>query len=100
MTSTRTSNKTRTRLWLETGALWLVLLVMFAVNFFLAYVPLGEMNIPAHMSIAGAMIVLLVLFFMDFKSYSPLLRMTALAGLFWLIFMFSLTAADYITRLH
>lgn len=100
MTSAPASNKSRARLWLESGALWLVLLVMFAANASLAYVPLGDMNAAVHMSIAAVMIVLLALFFMDFKSYSPLLRLAALAGLFWLIFMFALTAADYVTRLH
>jgi caa(3)-type oxidase subunit IV len=44
------------------------------------------------------MTVLLVVYFMDFKSSTALLRMAALSGVFWLLFMFVLTACDYFTR--
>lgn len=86
------------RLWLDAGIVWLGLFALFALNVFLAFVPFGADTVPVHMTVAFAMIVLLVVFFMDFKSYSALLRLTTLAGVFWLVFMFVLTAADYFTR--
>lgn len=86
------------RIWLNAGALWLILLAFFGANAFLAFVPLGEWNVVVHMSIAGTMIALLVLFFMDFRKYTALLRLAAFAGVFWLLFMFALTGADYFTR--
>ena len=100
MSSTPSSSQkpSRGRLWLEAGWLWFLLLALFAVNVFLSYVPLGGFNVPVHMSVAGIMIVLLVVFFMDFKSYTALLRFAALAGVFWLVFMFVLTGVDYFTR--
>jgi cytochrome c oxidase subunit IV len=85
-------------LWFDAGLVWLGLLALFAINVVLAYLRFGGANIAIHMSIAMIMIVLLVLFFMDFRAYSTLLRLTGFAGLFWLIFMFALTASDYLTR--
>jgi hypothetical protein len=35
---------------------------------------------------------------MKLRSSSELLRLAALAGVFWLSFMFMLTASDYLTR--
>lgn len=89
---------THRQIWLGAAWLWLVLLAMFALNVALAFVHFSGLNVVVHMSIAGVMIILLVLFFMDFKSYTALLRFAALAGLFWLVFMFVLTGADYFTR--
>jgi cytochrome c oxidase subunit IV len=86
------------RLWLDAGVVWLGLLALFALNVFLAFLTLGSANVAVHMSIAIVMIVILVLFFMDFKEYTALLRLAAVAGVFWLVFMFVLTASDYLTR--
>jgi caa(3)-type oxidase subunit IV len=86
------------RLWRDAAIVWLVLCLLFALNVGLAFVPLGAGNVAVHLAVAAVMIVLLVAFFMDFKSYSPLLRLAAVAGGFWLLFMFVLTASDYLTR--
>jgi cytochrome c oxidase subunit IV len=86
------------RIWLEAGLLWLILLALFGANAYLAFVPFGLWNVVVHMSIAGVMIALLVLIFMDFRKYTALLRLAACAGVFWLLFMFALTGADYFTR--
>jgi cytochrome c oxidase subunit 4 len=88
----------RLKLWRDAGLIWFGLWSLFAVNVFLAYVPLGGANVPVHMSVAFLMMVLLVGFFMDFKEHPALLRLAAFAGVFWLIFMFVLTASDYFTR--
>lgn len=86
------------RIWLEAGLLWIVLLVLFGANAYLAYIPVRQFNIEVHISFAIAMIVLVVVFFMEFWRFTALLRMTVLAGVFWLLFMFAITGADYFTR--
>jgi caa(3)-type oxidase subunit IV len=50
------------------------------------------------MAIAAAKVALILLFFMKLRSSSALVRLASLAGLFWLVFMFALTAGDYLTR--
>ncbi len=46
------------------------------------------------------MIVLLVTFLMDLQNATVIVRLIAGAGLFWLIFMFSLTFNDYLSRYY
>src|SRR6185312_2463796 len=48
-------------------------------------------NSIINMAIAGIKVALVVLFFMEVRNSSPLIRLASLAGLFWLILMFSLT---------
>jgi cytochrome c oxidase subunit IV len=100
MSSEQTSrpHKSRIRIWMETGVLWAVLLVLFAFNASLSYLQIGAFSVAVHLSIALVMIVLLVVFFMDFREYSALLCLAAVAGVFWLTFMFVFTGADYLTR--
>ena len=86
------------RIWRDAGLIWLGLVALLTVNVFLSYVPFGSDSVPVHMTVSFAMIVLLVVFFMDFKAYTALLRLTVLSGVFWLTFMFVLTACDYFTR--
>jgi len=100
MSSQQTSHqrKSRQRIWMETGALWAVLLVLFGINVFLSTIHIGSFSVAIHLSIAFVMILLLLLFFMDFKDYTALLRLAATAGVLWLTFMFVLTGGDYLTR--
>jgi cytochrome c oxidase subunit 4 len=86
------------RLWLEPALVWFALMVLLAATVSSAYVPLGVFNGIINMTIAGAKVTLVMLFFMKVASSSPLLRLASVAGLFWLILMFSLTAGDYFTR--
>jgi cytochrome c oxidase subunit 4 len=65
-----------------------------------AYVPLGNGNIALNLLIAAVMIVLLVIFLMDLRSAKALIRIVALAGLLWLILMFTLTFNDYLSRYY
>jgi len=43
-------------------------------------------------------VALVLVFFMQLQSSSALLRLASVAGLFWLVLMFGLTASDYLTR--
>lgn len=73
-------------------------MVLLAITVGSAHVPLGIFNSIVNMGIAAIKVALVVLFFMEVSSSSPLIRLASLAGLFWLILMFSLTAGDYFTR--
>jgi len=85
-------------LWLMPVLIWLALLVLLATTVTTAFVPLGPLNGIISMSVAATKAALVVLFFMNIRSSSPLLRLASAAGLFWLILMFVLTAGDYLTR--
>lgn len=86
------------QLWKGPGAVWIVLLILLAVSTASAYWPLGAFNVTLNLIIAAAMIVVLVIFLMDLRRSGVLLHLLAGAGLFWTIFMFALTFADYLTR--
>jgi caa(3)-type oxidase subunit IV len=86
------------RLWKEPLAVWLALIVLFAINTASAYVPLAAFNTALNLVIAAVMIALLATFLMDLRQSSVLIRILAGAGLFWTIFLFTLTFADYATR--
>ncbi|HVZ53661.1 MAG TPA: cytochrome C oxidase subunit IV family protein [Pseudolabrys sp.] len=85
-------------IWIVPGAVWLALLLLLALTVGSAYVPLGIFNSILNLTIAAIKVLLVLLFFMKLRSSSPLLRLAAMAGLFWLAFMFVLTAGDYLTR--
>ena len=86
------------QLWGDLVAVWLGLLVLFAITCGSAFLPLGAFNVAVNLLIAGIMIVLLVTFLMDLRRSTALLRLFACAGLFWTIFMFTLTFTDYLSR--
>lgn len=86
------------RLWRTPLIVWTVLLLLLAATVGSAFVPLGAFNGIINIGIAAAKTGLILLFFMKLGSSSALLRLAALAGVFWLTFMFLLTAGDYLTR--
>jgi caa(3)-type oxidase subunit IV len=86
------------RLWLEPGLVWLLLAALLAATVFAAYIPLGALNGVISMAIAATKSVLILIFFMKLKTSSAPVRLASLAGLFWLVLMFCLTAGDYLTR--
>jgi len=86
------------QLWKEPAAVWLGLVVLFAISTASAYVPLGAFNTALNLVFSAVMIALLVTFLMDLRRSSVLIHILAGAGLFWTIFLFTLTFADYATR--
>lgn len=86
------------RLWFLPGMVWLALALLLAATVITAFIPLGAFNTIINMAIAAAKAALILVFFMKLRSSSALVRLASLAGLFWLVFMFALTAGDYVTR--
>ncbi|WGR93930.1 oxidase [Bradyrhizobium sp. ISRA435] len=78
---------------------WAALLVLAAISLASAYLPLGAGNVALNLIIAAAMAVVLAIFLMDLKSGTMLVRVVAITGLFWMMFMFALTFSDYLSRI-
>jgi caa(3)-type oxidase subunit IV len=86
------------RIWIGPLAVWFALILLLIATVSSAYIPLGIFNGIINMTIAGIKVALVVLFFMEVRTSSPLIRLASMAGLFWRILMFSLAGADYYTR--
>jgi len=71
----------------------LLILTLIAASF-----PLGALNLPIAMVIAVVKALLVILFFMHVKYSSPLVKLTAASGVSWLLILFVLTLADYVSR--
>ena len=74
------------------------LFVLLALTVVAAEVESGHWNVPIALAIALAKTLLIVAFFMNLRFSSPLLRMFAAAGFFWLMIMLTFIAADVLTR--
>ena len=86
-------------LWRGPALIWLALLVLLTLTVASAFIPMGAGNSIVNLAIAALKAALIVLFFMNLVSSSALIRFAAVAGIFWLSFLFALSATDYLTRL-
>lgn len=77
---------------------WLALMLLLATTTALAFVPLGSANLFVSLGIAAAKALVVLVFFMELKGSSALVRVFAAAGFFWLLIMIVLTSADYLHR--
>ncbi|MCC6145602.1 MAG: cytochrome C oxidase subunit IV family protein [Candidatus Hydrogenedentes bacterium] len=77
----------------------IMLALLMALTVIAYYFNMGEvLNIGVAMAIAVAKMVLILLFFMHVKYSTRLTWVFAGAGFFWLVLLFTLTLADYVTR--
>ena len=88
----------REALWRGPLLAWAALLVLAAISLGSAYLPLGAGNVAVNLTIAVIMAGLLAIFLMDLKNATVLVRIVAVTGLFWMVFMFALTFSDYLSR--
>jgi len=77
---------------------WLGLLVLLALTVGIAYRPLGALNTPIALLIAGIKAAIVAAFFMELRRARALTIVFAGAGLFWLAIMLWLALSDYLTR--
>lgn len=77
---------------------YLALIVLLAVAVGIAYLPLGNWGPVAAMSVAAAKAALVMIFFMRLNAEDSLVRVFAVAGIFWLAILFLLSLSDYLTR--
>ena len=85
-------------LWLAPVLTWVAIISLLAVNAGLAFAPFGRAKPVIAFAVAGVQVVLVGLYFMRLDRASSLVRLTALAGGFWLLFLFVMAGADYFTR--
>ena len=78
--------------------IWAILTVMTFVTFYVAQIELGAWNIVIALLIAFFKMMLVVLFFMNVKAESPLTKLFAGAGFFWMVLLLGQTMLDYISR--
>jgi cytochrome c oxidase subunit 4 len=78
-----------------TFAALIILLVLTAAA---AQLPTGWWSTPLSLLIAFAKAFLIFTVFMRLRTQGPLVRVFALAGLFFLMVLLVLTAADFLTR--
>lgn len=76
---------------------WAGLIVALAVSILYAFLG-APFPLPVNLAMAAAMAATIAVVFMRLVSESPLIRLAAGGALIWLIFMFSLSFADYVTR--
>lgn len=86
------------RLWRGPLLAWVALLLLGAVSLGSAYVPLGVGNVTVNLFLAAVMTIVLAVFLMDLQNAKILIRIVAITGLFWTVFMFALTFSDYLSR--
>jgi len=79
-------------------AIFAALIVGTFVTVVVAFYDFGYMNNVIMLAIAVTKALLVVLFFMHVRWSSRLTWVVAGAGFFWLLIMFTLTMADYMTR--
>ena len=75
-----------------------ILMVLTAVTVGVAYIDLGPMNTVAAIAIACFKAMIVVLYFMHVKYSTRLIKLTVIAGLYWMVILFGLTLSDYLTR--
>ena len=75
-----------------------MLMVLTAVTVGVAYIDLGAMNAVVALTIACFKALIVVLFFMHVKYSTRLIKLTVIAGLYWMGILFVLTFSDYLTR--
>ena len=85
-------------IWRAPVLTWGVVMILLALNAAMAFAPLGAAKFAVNFIVAGLQVVLVGLFFMRLNRASSLVRLTAVAGLFWLTFLFIMAGTDYLTR--
>ena len=64
----------------------------------MATIDFGVLNTPIALAVALLKASLVVIYFMGLRYNTPLTKVVAVAGFFWLVILFGLTLNDYLTR--
>jgi cytochrome c oxidase subunit IV len=79
-------------------AIFATLMLLTAITVGAAYIDLGAMNTVVALGIAGFKALIVVLYFMHVKFSTRLVKLTIIAGLYWMGILLALTLSDYLTR--
>jgi cytochrome c oxidase subunit 4 len=64
----------------------------------IAYVPLGPVNLVVALVIAAIKVAIIAVIFMELREARGIQLLAAGVGVFWLMFLFLLSFADYLSR--
>ncbi len=78
--------------------IFLALMVGTALTVWAAFQDLGALNNVVMLTIAVVKATLVIMYFMHVRYSTRLTTMTVVAGVFFLLILFSLTMADYVSR--
>jgi caa(3)-type oxidase subunit IV len=84
--------------WFGPVLVWLALLVLLAANVAMAHLPARSPRAFANLVLAAVQAMLMFMVFMRLNRSSALVRLTAGAAFFWMIFLFTMSGADFFTR--
>ncbi|MEX1081337.1 MAG: hypothetical protein WEC99_04890 [Halofilum sp. (in: g-proteobacteria)] len=84
--------------WTVSFVVWGALLLLLAASTATAVLVAGPMAHAFSLASALAMAALIVTWFMGLRTADGLLRVFALAAVFWLALLIALTLADFLTR--
>jgi len=74
------------------------LLLMTWTTVEVAFIDLGQFSTPVALAIATAKATAVILFFMHVRYSSKLTKAVVVASFVWLLVLFVLTMADYVSR--
>ena len=79
--------------------LWLMLMLLVVATYAAAVSSLGSAEkTMIHFLVVAVQVALIGIFFMNLRDSRALLRLAAVAGMYWLVIMFVLTFNDYQSR--
>ena len=79
-------------------AVYAALICLLALTAGSTVLPGSWWSTPISLVIAFAKTFLIATFFMNLKGQPGIVRVFAVAGLFWLLILLTLSASDYLTR--
>ena len=77
---------------------FVLLVVLLGTNIGVTFLGFGTFRLVLHLGTAVFMAATIVTIFMDLRHAGGLMRVFALGGLLWLVFMWILFPVDYLTR--
>jgi cytochrome c oxidase subunit 4 len=80
-------------------AIFVSLLVLTGLTYVVATYNFGYLNTPIALAVALLKASLVVIYFMGLRYNTPLTKVVAVGGFYWLFILFGLTLNDYLTRL-
>lgn len=80
------------------SGIFLSLLALLALTIFAAHSPLGTAALPVALVIAATKAILVMLYFMNVRTSSSIIKIFVAAGFVWLSILFTLTFLEYLTR--
>jgi cytochrome c oxidase subunit 4 len=84
--------------WRRNLIAWVAVLLLVMLTLWLAYLPLGRLNLPLALLIAVTKTAIVAVVFMRLGEATGLIRLAASIGFLWIAIMFGLTFADLVSR--